>query len=729
MPKLKNILILALASFFIVFLFAACSESNYGTNPDDPGEDEVIISEKAVIFDSTNVSHPSINGSQYVFTVDGEMPEIETDDIVAGYTGNGYLRKVNNVSIDGNILTLQTEFASLSDVIQQGAFSKTLQLRITDNGQNINSDNALLMKPTFLAEGVSVDDTGLNLSGTTLYSGNIRGVNLDLVITDGNVNFEPNLDVYCDYRWIARLDEFHAIAEGDLEFNLDVALTVSNSIEHSDETLLASFSHPFHAFVGGFPVIGVAKLEFFAGFETSLGMQGSLSSGFDAEFNVRCGAEYKNESWSQVWEKNAEFIGHPMNWGAYAATNLKAYIKPQISIEFYSVAGPYLGADPYLEFIGIVREREREWNAELYGGLSGFVGFNIEIFGREVLDYNDHFASRFWLISSENGIIPVANSVTVNSVPSGAEIYFNGANAGFETSHTFEDVEPGRHHIRLYKVGFNEYNESFELVEGSSYTINASLTEPTPPLPVFEFSSPEDGEHFDDNVIEVEGRIHLEDPNGNEFPFENRYAVLTLNDVDQEILINNGRFTERISISQGSNKIKMRATSIAGNTDESDELTVYGDFSEPSIEVTLAWNTPTADLDLHIWNPEGEHCYYGNMHISDGSLDIDDVEGYGPETFTAQDAINGIYIVRINSYSLDNDEYSDANVQVRILGETYGNYGPHRFSAEDHNGDDPAAWWDVISFEVSPSMRIQFCEPPEWMLSIVQNDIRNLNEK
>jgi len=41
------------------------------------------------------------------------------------------------------------------------------------------------------------------------------------------------------------------------------------------------------------------------------------------------------------------------------------------------------------------------------------------------------------------------------------------------TTHaTLTDVNAGYHHIRLYKFGYNEYNESFQLEKGTSYIIN-----------------------------------------------------------------------------------------------------------------------------------------------------------------------------------------------------------------------------------------------------------------
>ncbi len=287
-------------------------------------------------------------------------------------------------------------------------------------------------------------------------------------------------------------------------------------------------------------------------------------------------------------------------------------------------------------------------------------------------------------------------SLQISSVPSGASIYVDGTYTGLFTPATINGLVPGYHFLRLYLEGYNEYNEYFNLVEGTQYVVNANLETPQPPLPVFDISYPYDQQHFTDNVIYLEAEVELD--NGN--PFTGNTAIITLNGLDYEIDVYYGYIYVDISITAGENTIQLRANSANGDTGVSDVITVYGDFTAPEIEVVLWWNTPTSDLDLHAWNPNGEHCYYGNMVISDGSLDIDDTEGYGPETFAVPTANVGIYEIQINCYSLDEDAYADATVQVFFDGELEETFGPHHFIVDDFNGTNPLAWWEVCTITV-----------------------------
>ncbi len=295
--------------------------------------------------------------------------------------------------------------------------------------------------------------------------------------------------------------------------------------------------------------------------------------------------------------------------------------------------------------------------------------------------------------------IPTDLGVAISSSPEGASIYLDGTYLNLVTPTIIEQdfISEGYHHIRLYLPGYNEINFYFTYENGDYLEFENNLTAPVPPYPVFEITDPDDFEHFIDNVINVNGYIELD--NGQSFT--NNTAILSINGIDSEIYVDNyGFFYETISIAAGENELQMRANGPNGDTGLSDIVTVYGDFTAPEIEVVLWWNTPTADIDLHSWNPAGEHCYYANSVISDGYLDIDDTQGYGPETFAVETANVGVYEIQVNCYSLDEDPYSDASIQVFFDGALQQTFGPHHFIVDDYNGTDPAAWWEVCTITV-----------------------------
>ena len=142
--------------------------------------------------------------------------------------------------------------------------------------------------------------------------------------------------------------------------------------------------------------------------------------------------------------------------------------------------------------------------------------------------------------------------------------------------------------------------------------------------------------------------------------------------------------------------------------DEADGLVLdeNGDIGfAADIRVTLTWDGgPLTDVDLHVTDPNGEECDYTNMTTAiGGELDVDDVDGYGPENFTLSrgEAIDGDYLIEVNYYDDEGTpgEPIDAKIVVHLNegtpDEIVQEYGPHTITEADHNGTDPAAWWTV----------------------------------
>lgn len=67
------------------------------------------------------------------------------------------------------------------------------------------------------------------------------------------------------------------------------------------------------------------------------------------------------------------------------------------------------------------------------------------------------------------------------------------------------------------------------------------------------------------------------------------------------------------------------------------------------IRVILAWDDPGAEVDLHVLTPDGQHAYWADPVMSNGGgLDVDSVDGPGPEMFTMTAPLHGTYAVYLN---------------------------------------------------------------------------------
>jgi len=90
------------------------------------------------------------------------------------------------------------------------------------------------------------------------------------------------------------------------------------------------------------------------------------------------------------------------------------------------------------------------------------------------------------------------------------------------------------------------------------------------------------------------------------------------------------------------------------------------------ITVTLTWGDEP-DVDLHVFEPNGTHVFYGNKQGPSGFLDVDDVSGRGPEHyFVACDTLEaGTYSVGLNYYSGSNPERAEVQIKAGLFIRTY----------------------------------------------------------
>jgi hypothetical protein len=77
-------------------------------------------------------------------------------------------------------------------------------------------------------------------------------------------------------------------------------------------------------------------------------------------------------------------------------------------------------------------------------------------------------------------------------------------------------------------------------------------------------------------------------------------------------------------------RVRGRSASAVGAYSASITLVVGSVISLGDVQVVLTWNT-TADMDLHLIEPDGTHVYWGAPTGVTARLEVDDTDGFGPE--------------------------------------------------------------------------------------------------
>lgn len=111
-----------------------------------------------------------------------------------------------------------------------------------------------------------------------------------------------------------------------------------------------------------------------------------------------------------------------------------------------------------------------------------------------------------------------------------------------------------------------------------------------------------------------------------------------------------------------------------GETVYDQNLTMSSLLGSGEVRIVLEWGSTPMDLDAHLTGTIGSesfHVYFVNPEYKDlVTLDVDDTDGYGPETITISDISSGTFEYSVYNYSFEDTlEVSGATVKVYMAGE------------------------------------------------------------
>ena len=321
--------------------------------------------------------------------------------------------------------------------------------------------------------------------------------------------------------------------------------------------------------------------------------------------------------------------------------------------------------------------------------------------------------------------VPVAEmpleegQVLIESDIAGALVYIDGVLQSESTPVILDDIPLGERSGRLYLPSFNEIFFSFTSTEKGA-RLHFAFSVPENPIPqvVLEDLG---GLVTSTPFLEIRATVSFEGT-----PLQSGLAIITTETGDYiQQTQSDGSISGFITLLPGYNSVGVRVTGPNGSTGVSrSDIVKY----EPSrrrqlvhnegtgrrlidgeVLITLTWNTDNTDIDLHIFDPVGNHAYYGNQDgIPGAMIDVDDTDGFGPEIFTYASPIDGEYRVAVNAYDINCDPCINTVATLTItVGGTQVFTGSYTFTSDDSNdtngspiGADPASFWDAATFQI-----------------------------
>ncbi len=184
-------------------------------------------------------------------------------------------------------------------------------------------------------------------------------------------------------------------------------------------------------------------------------------------------------------------------------------------------------------------------------------------------------------------------------------------------------------------------------------------------------------------------------------------GTVELNGVATVLVHNGTEFSQPLALKRGLNRISIGCNGLRGDriVRADSTIAITGSFSGLSLWTELRWNTNYSDVDFHLLPPGAQldalwsdvDCFYGNKNPSwAGSLDVDDVDGYGPEHIVLPSvAVNGTYRLFIHYYDDHGAGASVASATVAVNDGPALSFGP--YTVGNNNGADAGDLWEVCT--------------------------------
>lgn len=135
-----------------------------------------------------------------------------------------------------------------------------------------------------------------------------------------------------------------------------------------------------------------------------------------------------------------------------------------------------------------------------------------------------------------------------------------------------------------------------------------------------------------------------------------------------------GRYERHYAFGGGSNSIELK--SAAGTSVKRVQFyEANPNQLLPKLRIICSWDAPEAEVDMHVLTPDGQHItYFMPVLKTGGGLDVDSVDGPGPEMFSTSTPVHGVYNVYINywgnlseaGYNFDQSQLVKPIITTRI---------------------------------------------------------------
>jgi 5-hydroxyisourate hydrolase-like protein (transthyretin family) len=623
---------------------------------------DAVDTERMLNSISSHTGEINMAKNRYTSTVDeGHILMLGPSEL----TPYGALRKVTDITEEGDNYTFSTIQGNLGEAVMEGELTTELKLSQADI-YHVNAITGMKLKS---ASQINASIMEIVFDDVDLTDG--KGIP---VILNGLVSLDISPEITIGWRGfkISRV-------ETTIETKIvqDIEVSVSQNFEFENEIII------FEAYFSPIVIWGIVlvpKLE--------------LVAGYNGEFEARISASSKNvisNKYILTYEERQligrQYPSEPIKSGNVSisgAGNITFYTGPELSILVFGLVGPYANLMGNVTLEADI-EKCPWW--ELTAGLDASLGLSENVFGiDDVLNpYNIPIAD--WKLAEANGCFlpppesgikgrvidalsrnPVDNvMVSIGTGSTNNMVIINSTRTDNEGNYKLA-VEPGSNYIvKFEKTGYltNAFPLNREIPENSFVSLEAEL----------QINNSYAGAGIiAGEIVNAFTGLPIGQANLELFPGKNSTSnqpvTTTTTNSNGQYIFNNidaGHYTLKIT-RDGYISDKINVIALGGRTIDNQNGTLSPEMSADEWRIVLTWGSTPSDLDSHITGPISGtnrfHVYFSNENYSNGdfnaNLDVDDTNSYGPETITLKNISNGLYRYSVHDYSNKNSSSSTA---------------------------------------------------------------------
>ncbi len=402
------------------------------------------LAAKAKIIDEETITTESVSDTQIVLNVLNQSDIPEKNDILIGYHGNGYLRRVEAVSSQNGrvyITTTQSRLESAFEELDYSYKGKLSTLHATDTTAPGSPEAKAVAKFLRSKSVMPAPSPDRSIVSKDKLKNILEHASLTVSLTKADISFDPIIECDIEIGWF-KLKRFLFVIGGNLacgiEFQVDVTLAASLPLKSELELF---HSMPYIFAVG--PVPFSFEWDITCGIDAYASVTGSYKYSNDWTFAVRVGAEYDGVSWNKINDIKRTSSAKD-DYELNGAVEIKPYISVGLALKIVGLAGPKVYLDVFLSFLAEMSVANKV-DLSVSAGVAARVAFVLEVMSWTLAEFDAELFSLTWEIYSRSMDFYVATPIITPPGGSFAEdqtITITCSSEGATIRYTIDSSEP-----------------------------------------------------------------------------------------------------------------------------------------------------------------------------------------------------------------------------------------------------------------------------------------------